>query len=934
MVTPFLQPEIFDDGGLGNRNRHQGEMPSPPTGVTAAAGCPASAPDFAATFSSRGSDPFASDEDKSVDHRATVAHFETGENDSFDSSSFSSSPGKNYVTPDQSFFPSVSCSSSRPIRSNPGSNGSSPSRRALTRPVPSGKTPPRAPATSYTSFLRPRGLQGRVLFAPKGTGVVSVGVPSSDSSTGSSPTRQQRPFPVQQLSSSTAQSHQQTQPSQARIHTSIFSERGRKRRAYSANGPFSSSLSNANACAGAGAGGAVTGVSSPNQPMCQKTPHPMSPGSIGLEGMSIHSPQRDGLLQQSNNYINEAAAGAPPPPPPSFSPENDAHDNTNYLQGHKATTLPPSDSSSMATFSASRRDSSNSSHDVLSGANTPTTMFQTPQTSPRRGGNLCPSSALGSIGGSSVGGGSCFGPYRSRTPSPNPLMLLGGRPCHRRQGSGTSHVSAMSGLSSALGPGASGSDSNPLDTSFDTSIGMSSADIGGDGGRQHKEGEENGESFASPSPLKVQSSPKHVPVMVLTKMTDAENNEDGGAINQEVAGRPKPSSESRGLKSQKDEESAADLDRLLDVALPSGTAGVTTQSQTHSAQPTGTLLSTRAAASHPGPSPGDSVRSFNLSPRKPLPASMMSPGGGSTGSSMLERSPMIETPACAVAAATKNYAIAKPSRRQRRNASVHSSPGSFLSPRRTAEDGRLADLLFGEDDPPSPLLSSSRRGNGTTSKADSSKPPPFPSTTQFCANNGDDMGAVMDGLLSGFNKGHSLSGKQRLESSNSLAFSIGSSTNSLDRMKSDDGFPIKTLSFGGDQSGTSRYSVGTGTTPRRGSFHMSPPSSSQTTPRRNGASNGQSQTASMQLPPGFMVRSVLTPSKSGGSLQKLMDAHRARSKGVSDLDDGSLSDSCDGSQGPTDMFFLNSPEEVAAATIHAQVENNVADRYVDLFGRC
>lgn len=65
-----------------------------------------------------------------------------------------------------------------------------------------------------------------------------------------------------------------------------------------------------------------------------------------------------------------------------------------------------------------------------------------------------------------------------------------------------------------------------------------------------------------------------------------------------------------------------------------------------------------------------------------------------------------------------------------------------------------------------------------------------------------------------------------------------------------------------------------------------------------------------------------------------MDAHRARSKGVSDLDDGSLSDSCDGSQGSNDMFFLNSPEEVAAATIHAEVENTRAERYVDNFGRC
>lgn len=925
VVTPFLQPEMIDDGGFGSRSRHEGEMSAPPTGGTAAAAAAAeataSAPDGIATFPSRGSHPFPSDEDSSTDRRPTMAYGETGENDSFDSSSFSSSPGKNYVTPDQSFFPSAS---SRPIRSNPGSNGSSPSRRVLTRPVPSGKTPPRAPATSYISFLRPRGLQCRVLFAPKGTGMVSVGVPSSDSSTGSSPTsRQQRPFPVQQVSSS-AQPHQQLHhPPQARINSSIFSERGRKRRAYSANGPFSSSLSNANARIGAGVGEAVTRVSSsPNQPTCQKTPHPMSPGSIGLEGMSIHSPQRDGLLQQSNNYINEAAAGAPPPPPPSFSPENDTHDNVNYLTGHESTTLPPSNRSIETTFPTSRRGSSNSSHDVLSGANTPTTMFQTPQTSPRRGGSLCPSSALGSIGGSSVGGGSCFGPYRSRTPSPNPLMLLGGRPCHRRQGSGTSHISAMSGLSSALAAGCS--DSNPLDTGFDTSTGMSSAGVaGGDEEKQHEEGE-SGEPVTSPSPLKLQSSPKHVPVMVLTKAADTEKN-DGGIDLQDIAGGP----ESFGQKSQKDQEPTKSLDRLLDVALPAGAINANNaQSQVHPAQSTAPLPPTGVAPSHPGPSPGGSVRGFNLSPRRPLQASMMSPGGGSTGSSMLERSPMIETPAWAVTAAAESSATANPSRSQR-NVSAYSSPGSFLSPRRTAEDGRLADLLFGEDDPPSPLLSSSRRGLSTTSKADSSKPPPFPSANQFCANNGDDMGAVMDGLLSGFNKGRGLSGKQRLESSNSLAFSLGSSTNSLDRMKVDNGFPIKTLSFGGDhQSGTSRHSVGTGTTPGRSSSHTSPPSSSfQTTPRRNGtSSNSQSHNAGMQLPPGFMVRSVLTPSKSGGSLQKLMDAHRARSKGVSDLDDGSLSDSCDGSQGPNDMFFLNSPEEVAAATIHAEVENNRAER--------
>ena len=519
-------------------------------------------------------------------------------------------------------------------------------------------------------------------------------------------------------------------------------------------------------------------------------------------------------------------------------------------------------------------------------------------------------------------------------------MLLGGRPCHRRQGSGASHISAMSGLSSALGVsgGSVGcSDSNPLDTSIDTSICVSSADVaGGDEEKQDEEGE-NSEAFTSSSPLKLQFSPKHVPVMVLTKTANAEKN-DRGINLQEVAGGSKLLEGSPGQKSQKDQEPTRDLDRLLDVALHAGTmpTNATAQSQVPPAQPAVPRPPTGAAPSHPGPSPGGSVRGFNLSPRKPLPASMRSPGGGSIGSSMLERSPMIETPAWAVAAAAERSATADPSRSQR-NVSAHSSPGSFLSPRRTVEDGRLADLLFGEDDPPSPLLSSSRQGLGTTSKANSSKPPPFPSTNQFCANNGDDMGAVMDGLLSGFNKGHGLSGKQRLESSNSLAFSLGSSTNSLDRMKVDNGFPIKTLSFGGDhQSATSRHSAGTGTTPGRTSSHTSPPSSSsQTTPRHNGASSkSQSHNAGMQLPPGFMARSVLTPSKSGGSLQKLMDAHRARTKGVSDLDDGSLSDSCDGSQGPNDVFFLNSPEEVAAETIHAEMESNRAERYVGRFGRC
>jgi len=311
---------------------------------------------------------------------------------------------------------------------------------------------------------------------------------------------------------------------------------------------------------------------------------------------------------------------------------------------------------------------------------------------------------------------------------------------------------------------------------------------------------------------------------------------------------------------------------------------------------------------------------------------MMSPGG-STGSSMLERSPMIETPAGSVeaaAAAGAEGSTTATSSRQRRSESSYSSPGSCLSQRRTAEDIRFADLLFGEDDPPSPPLSSSRRGIGTTSKAGASLPPPFPSTAPICANNGDDMGAVMDGLLSGFNRGRGLCRKQRLESSNSLAFSMGSSTNSLDRMKADDGFPIKTLCFGGDQSGTSRYPIGIGTATGRSSSHASPPSSSQTTPRRNGASIDRSH-AGIQLPPGFVARSVLTPSKSGGSLQQLFDTHRTRSKGVSDLDDGSLSDSCDGSQGPNDMFFLNSPEEVAAATIHAKVENNRAERYVNFW---
>lgn len=95
---------MIDDGGFGT---HEGETPAPPTstgGTAAAAAATNSAPDGIAAFTSRGSHPFPSDEDSSTGCRPTMAHFETGESDSFDSSSFSSSPGKNYVTPDQSFF--------------------------------------------------------------------------------------------------------------------------------------------------------------------------------------------------------------------------------------------------------------------------------------------------------------------------------------------------------------------------------------------------------------------------------------------------------------------------------------------------------------------------------------------------------------------------------------------------------------------------------------------------------------------------------------------------------------------------------------------------------------------------------------------------------------------------------------------------------------
>ena len=632
----------------------------------------------------------------------------------------------------------------------------------------------------------------------------------------------------------------------------------------------------------------------------------MSPGSIGLEAMSIHSPNGNSL-QQPNKYINEAAAGAPPPPPPHFSPDNSNNDMDD-VAGNEADSLP----------TTLRLGSGNSSRDVPSGANTPTSMFQTPQTSPRRGGGRCPSSALGSIGGSSIGGGSCFGPYRSRTPSPNPLMLRGGLVGHRRQGSSTSH-SAMSCLSGTVGGGGGGD--NLFDASFDTSTALSSVVVEGGEQKQQEVGERGGESFnSSPTRSSAQHpSPRHVPVMVLTKTTETEKS--GSADNQTLSeGSEESLEEAPAQYSHRNEEASKDLNRLLDTALPTG-AGTNGQAH-HSLSTSTSVPPTGTTSFHPGPSPASSTRSFNLSPRRPLPASMMSPG--STGSRMLEQSPMIETPAWALAAAEAEAEVAAraTSTGGQRATSTSSSPGSFLSPRRTAEDERLADLLFGGDDPPSPLLSSSRRGIGPASRGDSSKPPPFPSSNPTVrAHDGDDMGAVMDGLLLGFSRGHGLSGKQRLESSNSLAFSMGSSTNSLDRLKSDDGFPIKSLSFGTDQRGATDP---TGTAPARGTSHPLPPSSSQTTPRRNGASTNVN--AGLQLPPGFIARSVLTPSKSGGSLQRLLDKPRAKNKGATELEDDSLSDSCDGSQGPSDMFFLNSPEKVAAATIHAQIENNRAER--------
>ena len=532
---------------------------------------------------------------------------------------------------------------------------------------------------------------------------------------------------------------------------------------------------------------------------------------------------------------------------------------------------------------------------------TPTHVGQTPQSSPpgRRGiripcAQFSASSAFGSIatadngGGSGGGGGgsssvgSCFGAFRSRTPSPNLGALLTRQ--HRRGGSiasASGTLSAMSAISANDGTGNTSS-SNPLDVSFDSSA--NTAEDASMMDRRHG---------SSPSQPRI-PSPRHVPLMVLTKRASEDATDEppsGRVLTQDFDREEKQDQKSQGDVEPKVEqflfEASVPTPQLSTPSVPAATAG--------SPRASSSVASSSASSSAAG---GGSFGRFGLSPRKPLPPRMINP-------TKLQESPMIKSPHVASSSAPTPP---RPIRTIR----------PLLSPRRTAKDSKIADLLFGDDDPcPSNVHDHSPP---TPSK---SKPPPLPSAAG--QNHDDaDMGAVMDGLLMGFTSGRSLlKQKDHFESSNSLAFSMASSTTSSDKMKAhgaDHSFPIKSFSFGGNEDERKMPAEADG------ADCSSRQSSSQATPVRNGSSGN----IGFELLQGFKARSVLTPSKSGGSLQRLFEADRLMREKADreDLDNGSLSDSCDGSRGPKDMFFLNSPEAVTAESIQAAEVENSAGRYV------
>ena len=608
----------------------------------------------------------------------------------------------------------------------------------------------------------------------------------------------------------------------------------------------------------------------------------MSPGTIGLESMTLRSPRHSEFIGESSPSVAGAAPAPPPPPPPDLS-------------SRRSSGVSSSATSCASAAAASATAVTSSAGDIDIESETPTSKtMRTPtlHTSPpeRRGIRVpCPqfssSSAFGSVAGSDVG--RCFGPYRSRTPSP----------------SIASAMSAVSvGNSNGGGGGGSRGATTTVDASFDSSFGAKAAAapvVTGIGG---------GRSGSPSSPPQQQQqqqqqqvslpSARHVPLMVLTSTISSEDDVNG---ENEAVDRQDPmqdfdqddKEEDGGRKSQGSIDPC--LEQLLEASVPTNqpttpsvaAAGAATLAAAErSPQVSSSSVASPSAASPMAAGRGGGFGRFGLSPRKPLPPSMITPG--------MQHSPMI-----------------------RSSQVPSSSTRPLLSPRKTAKDSKMADLLFENDDP-----NSSGVRNRSSPTSSRSKPSALPSSPRQ-NHEVSDMGAVMDGLLMGFNRGRNLANhSQQFESSNSLSLSMAASSDSRDQMKTDGDehpFPIKSLSFGGDERKMPARPEVAADCPR------SPLSSDQATPVRNVSSHVSGFDF---FPQGFKAKSVLTPSKSGGSLQKLLEAdQRMREKADrEDLENGSLSDSCDDSRGPKDVFFLNSPEDITAENIHAAEVENSAGR--------
>lgn len=296
---------------------------------------------------------------------------------------------------------------------------------------------------------------------------------------------------------------------------------------------------------------------------------------------------------------------------------------------------------------------------------------------------------------------------------------------------------------------------------------------------------------------------------------------------------------------------------------------------------------------------------FGLSPRRPLPASMLSPRVSNSGGSG-PAGPMVTSP-------WKRGALLPNACRKK-------------------GDGMLADLLF-EGAPPYP------NPNPNRALAPRAGLPAAPS----------DMGAVMDGLLQGFSRASPQPGGAgrtgaSAGASSSLAFS-GSGSNpgpgaSRHRHRASAPPPLRSISLSYDrskQSSVSPAALAAATAdgrPRPPSETLtedsgdSGPSRPPSLPEHAALEVGLSQL----FPPEFKAKSIMSPSKSNGSFQKLLEADRRMVAetgvdvhGIIDDGDGSLSDSDDGSQGGKDAFFLDSPENVTEGRILAAEEKHLAN---------